>query len=252
MVSRRVFLAAAAASLLGLGMGSSYLGGVEVTRLRFGLGRRVLALADLHVHARPRLDVVELARGLRPDIVLVLGDAWDEMSPGPWAALETLRELRRLAGDAAAVLGNHEYAAAGRGGPGIREAVRLLEDAGYAVLRDTAVELRGLLVGGLDWRSNPGGYGAAAARLGAVELVASHSPDALPHLPRGRGLLLLAGHTHGGQVCLPVNRSIVTNSVYGYRWGLYRCCGNTAYVSRGLGEMLPPRLFCRRQAVIVE
>ncbi len=252
MASRREFIAALAALLLGAGMGFSYLGGVEVTRLRLGLGRRVLVLADLHVHARPRLDVVELTRVLRPDLVLVLGDTWDEMSPGPWAALETLRDIRRFVGDAAAVLGNHEYAAARRGGPSVAEAVGLLEDAGYAVLRDSAAELRGLRIGGLDWRDDPRGYAEPASRLGGVDLVASHSPDALPHLPRGRGLLLLAGHTHGGQVCLPMNRSVATNSVYGYKWGLYRCCGNTAYVSRGLGEMLPPRLFCRRQAVLIE
>lgn len=81
------------------------------------------------------------------------------------------------------------------------DAIRELEYHGVIVLRDEAVEVKGLRVGGLDWHDNPREYSVAAKLVGAVELAESYSPDAFPHLTSGQRFLA-AGHTHGGQVCL--------------------------------------------------
>jgi len=247
-------VAAVLAGLAGLGQLYSSVSGVEVSLLRRGLGRRVLVLSDLHVHSGVNWRAVRVAERVRPDLVLVAGDTWDERSPAdPWPVYETLRRVRAAARDAAAVLGNHELWAERRGrGPGLREGLRVLEDAGYMVLRDSVAELVGLRVAGLEWRDDPRRYRDAARGLAGVDIVVSHSPDAFPHLPGGKDLVMAAGHTHGGQLCLPVNVSVITNSVYGYRWGLYRGRGNTLYVTRGLGEMNPVRLFCSYHALVIE
>ena len=191
--------------------------------------------------------MARIAEKLGPDVVIIGGDLWDERTRGMSVVRGLVEGFRRNARVVIAILGNHEYWSASRFP--LREAIAGLEDLGVLVLRNEVVDAAGLRVAGLDCRDNPRGYGDALQGLGGVDVFVSHSPDAFPYLGK-HGALMLAGHTHGGQVCLPRSISIATNSVYGYRWGLYRLGGNAMYVSRGLGEMYPPRLYCSREAVL--
>ena len=253
--------------LAGLGLGYTAAGGIssysiEVTRVELGLGIRVALVADLHVHRRPRRDVAELVEELDPDLVLVLGDLVDRLTPSLAPARETLRQLARTGGLLYGVPGNHEHSVSKRYGGGLRWLRRLYREAGGRLLADEAVGLpRGTLLLGLDWKNNPNDYWEPLTRLlhrgpsPARLLVAVHSPDAGPHaaqlIEEGRAVVV-AGHTHGGQICLPGATSMATNSVYGFHWGLYRLSSNVAmYVSRGLGEMLPPRLYCPYQLILL-
>ena len=76
--------------------------------------------------------------------------------------------------------------------------------------------------------------------------------------PRLDADLLLAGHTHGGQLCLPFYGAIVTSSSYGKRYesGLARKENTTMYISRGLGfeggRMPRARFLCRPEIVSVD
>ncbi len=85
-----------------------------------------------------------------------------------------------------------------------------------------------------------------------------HSPDLILEASELDVDLVLSGHTHGGQVRLPVLGAVVTNSLYGRRYssGLFRKGGTTMYVSRGLGfegGSLPrARFLCRPEIVSVE
>ena len=248
-ITRRRFFLAMIASALGFtATGALNSVSLTVTRLDLGLGKRVLFLPDIHVHRSGERDyVVRVAEKLGPDIVIIGGDLWDERTRGMSVVRMLVEGLRRNARVVIAVLGNHEYWSASKFP--LREAIAGLEDLGVMVLRDEVADAAGLGVAGLDWRDNPRDYEEALQGLDA-DVFVSHSPDAFPYLGR-RGALLLAGHTHGGQVCLPGSISVATNSVYGYRWGLYRLGGNVMYVSRGLGEMYPPRLYCSREAVLV-
>ncbi|MFN7106430.1 MAG: metallophosphoesterase, partial [Pyrobaculum sp.] len=121
--------------------------------------------------------------------------------------------------------------------------VRALEEAGVHVLIDDWTSIGGLKIFGLDWREDPRTY----PQVRDADVVLAHSPDAFHNAVGG---LYLAGHTHGGQICLPKNVPIVTNSVYGYTWGLYKRGDAVMYTSRGVGEMFP-RLFCSREYVLV-
>ncbi len=250
-INRRNFLKVMAASLLLYNIvGSVRSYSVEVVRLNLGVGRRILFLPDIHAHGGDRSEVIRLAGSIKPDIVILGGDMWDRLTRS-WGYIEELvRGLRRSSSHVVAVLGNHEYNADSTGRIRLGEALTTLENLGIAVLRDDKVDLAGLTMAGLDWRSNPRRYDEAARRLGRADIVVSHSPDAFPHLAQGQPLLL-AGHTHGGQICLPGGRSLWTNSAYGYTHGVYRVRGRIMVLSRGVGEMVPPRLYCGRQAHLI-
>jgi hypothetical protein len=70
--------------------------------------------------------------------------------------------------------------------------------------------------------------------------------------------LYLAGHTHGGQVRLPVWGAIITMSAYGkqYESGLYQLNPTTLYVSRGIGleglSLPRVRFLCPPEMVLIE
>ena len=100
----------------------------------------------------------------------------------------------------------------------------------------------------------------AMTGIGADEfaLLLSHSPDLILEAAEQGVDLYLGGHTHGGQIRLPVFGPIVTFSRYGRRYaaGLFREGGTTMYVSRGLGfeggGMPRTRFLCRPEIVSVE
>ena len=68
-------------------------------------------------------------------------------------------------------------------------------------------------------------------------LLLYHSPDLMPEASRAGIDLYLCGHTHGGQIRLPLWGAVVTSSKYGkqYEMGHYQDNGTTLYVSRGIG-----------------
>jgi predicted MPP superfamily phosphohydrolase len=68
-------------------------------------------------------------------------------------------------------------------------------------------------------------------------LLLYHSPDLMPEASRAGIDLYLCGHTHGGQIRLPLWGAVVTSSKYGkrYEMGRYQSGSTTLYVSRGIG-----------------
>ena len=251
MLSRRSLLrlAAAAAGAYALG-GLARGGGLDVALVDAGLHSRAAVATDLPLPSlRPPRDLLEALAELRPRLLILGGDLVDRLTPGPLEALRGLRGLSALAGETLAVPGNHEHWLVNHGRLTWSDLEEALEEAGIGLYRDAVVEAQGLRVALIDWHWPPRRYQRIIDSLGWFELAAVHSPDAFHHATRGAWA---AGHTHGGQVCLPGARSLVTNSVYGYTWGLYRRREAMLYVSRGLGEMLPPRLYCPRQLVVLE
>jgi predicted MPP superfamily phosphohydrolase len=212
---------------------------------------RAVLISDLHV-AGPDMPPERLARivaqvnALRPDLVLIAGDFVSDKRIAtrhyPQAeAAAPLAGLRARLG-VVAVLGNHDH---WRDTAGARAA---LAAAHVRLLDNDAVQMGPLAVGGLDdaftRRDDLGRTLAAMRALPGARILLSHSPDPFPRLP-GDVTLMLAGHTHCGQIRLPFLGAISTMSDYGQRYacGLVRENGHTLIVTAGLGTSgLPLRL----------
>jgi uncharacterized protein len=227
-------------------------------------GLRVAVVADLHAgapHAGLRRveEVVARLNAERPDVVALLGDYVDPnvlfaQRLAPEAVARRLGRLRARLGRVA-VLGNHDWH-----GDGERMR-RALQDAGLAVLEDDAVALGpgpGALwaVGLADLRYRRPDPRAAfdGVPAGAAVLALAHDPDLFPLLP-DRAALVLAGHTHGGQVSLPVVRGLVIPSWWGERYAHGHVVedGRHLYVSAGVGTSgLPVRLLAPPEIVVLE
>lgn len=209
---------------------------------------RLLLLTDLHV-AGPDMPPARLARivaqanALRPDLVLIAGDLVSDkrVATHRYPLNEAVAPLARLRAPLGivAVLGNHDY---WRDAPAARRALRR---AGATVLADQAARRGRLVIAGADdaftGRFRADKLSAAiAARSGPV-VVVSHSPDVAPALP-ARAALVLAGHTHCGQIVLPLVGAPATFSAYGerYRCGLVREVGRTIIIGAGLGTSILP------------
>ena len=215
-------------------------------------GLRILQLSDIHLSAF--LSEAEFARAidaalhLHPHLAVVTGDLISGHSDPLDACI---RQLARVKADAGvfACMGNHErytraedYTA--------RQSARL----GIRFLRGQAQTLRfgnaTLNLAGLDFESQRGRsqYLRGAARLivpGATNILLQHNPDVFPAAARQGYNLLLAGHTHGGQVTVEIlDRSINPARFFTpYVYGLYRQGNAAAYVTRGIGTIgIPARI----------
>lgn len=227
-------------------------------------GLKVALLTDLHVGA-PHMGlgrlrrVVERVNAEAPDVVLITGDfviggPQDEggerggvaggtfVAPEPIAA--ELKALRAPLG-VHAVLGNHDWWFDGE------RVTRALEGAGLRVLENRAarVERDGRafwLAGVADlWTREPD----VAAALGEVTngdpvILFTHNPDIFPRVPP-RVSLTVAGHTHGGQVNLPLVGRLVVPSQFGQRYAQGHVVenGRHLYVGVGVGTSIIPARF---------
>jgi predicted MPP superfamily phosphohydrolase len=215
---------------------------------------RALLLSDIHV-AGPDMPPRRLERivwqieTLNPDIVLIAGDFISDkrIATRRYTLAQAVAPFERLRPRLGifAVLGNHDH---WRDGAGAR---RALEAVGVRVLDNDAARAGPLAIGGLDdphiGRHDVDATLRAMRRLGGAKLLLSHSPDPFPDLPDSIGLML-AGHTHCGQIRLPLIGAISTMSAYGERYACGRIDenGRTLIVTAGLGtSILPLRLGAR-------
>jgi hypothetical protein len=203
-------------------------------------GLRVVQLSDIHVGAlTPPARIraaVEAANAFRPDLVVLTGDYLSRSKQGVALLSE---QLRGLEAPTVAVLGNHDHRL---DAPGTTAA---LEGLGYAVLRNqhTVLRLRGVpfsIIGVDDLVS--GHADPARALAGAPEgsrLVLAHGPSTADLLRDAQTpLVVLSGHTHGGQVTLPIFTPLLSRLILGERFlrGLYRVGPVQLYVNRGVGN----------------
>jgi predicted MPP superfamily phosphohydrolase len=213
-------------------------------------GFRVLQLSDIHHSRFFPLDrvarMVELSNRLEPDLVALTGDfiTYSRASIEPIA--EMLGELKARAG-VVAVLGNHDFRV------GAVAIERALRKRGIEVLRNRHIVLRKggdvLPIAGVDDYY----YGADPERAlagipqGSPTVLLAHNPRQLEALARYGVSLVLSGHTHGGQVNLPLLGTIYGRSPEQLRFkiGWDRLGDTQIYVSRGIGTIvLPWRLRC--------
>ena len=271
-LTRREFLRwAAAAAAVGVGVPSVYGNLVEawayevtetVVRIkdlpeRFE-GFRIAQVSDVHHSRLVSIEevrrVVALANETRADMVALTGDYTTDLPKYVEPCAEVLGELRAPEG-VWAVLGNHDH---NTDGTLTRQA---LGRQGIEVLTNQSTGLRRgadvlQLAGVDDWGWGMADFGRALRGVdrSRPSLLLSHEPMALD-VPETRGVsLILSGHTHGGQVSLPL-----VGAPAAWVWehlkylrGKYESEGTQLYVSRGTGVIgVPVRLGAPPEVAVI-
>jgi len=236
----------------------------------------VLHLSDLHF-VRGDAAKARFLAGLPPaDVTVVTGDFLAE----PEAVATAVEAVRPVRGRLTSwfVLGSNDYFVPrllnplryllprrrhriGVRGPW-RELEAALEGDGWEHLRNvrmeasldgSPIELLGLDDAHLGWHDLRVALRESPDRFGVV---VAHSPDPAPELAALGYDLVIAGHTHGGQVRLPFLGALVTNSHLPRRLvsGLFRLPPAWVHVSRGVGtgKYAPFRFLCRPEATFLE
>ncbi len=196
--------------------------------------------------------IVDLINDLKPDLVLLPGDIFDE-DLGPVIRMnlgERLRMIRARLG-VFAITGNHEYIG------GVEEACRYMADHNVTVLRDSAVRVDGglFLVGREDLsisqftgkKRKPLPELMAAVDRRSPIILMDHQPFRLDEAAEHGADLQLSGHTHHGQIW-PFH--FITNAIYEVSWGYLRKGNTHVYVSSGVGTWGPPVRLGNRPEII--
>jgi len=202
-------------------------------------GFRILQLSDLHCDIHPRLigAVIEKLGGLAYDLAALTGDYRNNIADPPEASLVLMERLiAALHEPRVAVLGNHDFI----------EKVAYLEAKGLPVLlNESRAITRGnsrLHVAGIDdphfFRTDDIVRARRDLPPDEPSILLSHSPEPYREAERLGFALMLCGHTHGGQFCLPGGHAIAGNARVPRRFlaGAWKFRRLSGYTSRGTGS----------------
>ena len=273
----RACSAALAGSVAGLLVWGFSFGQARVARTRVrvaipGLapaldGLRVVQISDLHIgnglQGERLTRMVERTNALRPDLIVITGDIFDFDPAFIQDGLQRLAQLHARCG-VYAILGNHDiYTGTERvvaGFAALARGIRLLRDEIVKLPLPESLYLAGVEDPGPDWS-------ARKLELPAIEKLAGerpvdgptlllvHRPEAFPQAARLGFPLVLAGHTHGGQLALPTPGGPwnLARIVTRFTRGRYQLESSTLYVSRGVGVGGPAlRVNCSREITTLE
>jgi uncharacterized protein len=219
-------------------------------------GYRILHVSDPHLDILPELAPIarSILAGIEVDLLALTGDVLGRRDAPIWSATKPLT----MAFDGLnprdgrlAVLGNHDRS----------EMAEELERIGFRVLinESIALERNGtrIFVTGLDDVHSfytQAAYAALADDPGEFRIALVHSPEMADHAANAGIALYLCGHTHGGQLCRPGGRPILTQLTR-CRFaasGLWHQGVTQGYTSRGLGSSWPPlRQNCPSEMTII-
>lgn len=234
-------------------------------------GLRLVQLTDIHhgpwipiEHVRT---IVETANALEPDVILLTGDYVHRSAAYITPVVEALAQLRAKIG-IVGVLGNHDW---WEHGPHTQDefarvGIPLIDNGRRFVTPDRRLVDRstdgGLCLAGVGdlyadeqrFEDALGGLSGAMPRL-----LLSHNPDVAENrelfIADYRVDLMLSGHTHGGQICLPGLGTPIVPSEFGQRYaaGLVQGPACPVFISRGLGHsVLPVRVGVSPEMAVIE
>lgn len=226
-------------------------------------GLRILHFSDSHLAHYITLDTIaELltkAESLSPDLIAISGDIADDLTM-LGEALKMITELRPRLGTYAC-LGNHEYY---RGLPEVR---RIFGRSTVPLLINQSIRLdvagTTLRIAGIEDPRYVGGGGPAffktaidsmlsIADAAEFTVLLSHRPSALDYASEVNLDLVLAGHTHGGQIGAGERSLFEVISPESYLWGHYQKGSSHLNTSSGVGHWFPFRLGCPAEAPVIE
>jgi len=268
-VSRRTFLRTCTIGIVSLcGISSGYAFGIEPTWIEVNKlniiiprlptqfnGFSLVHITDIHHGLFVRINYIEkclkLALNLRPDLIVITGD----FVFGSAAYAKPLASKLKLVSykiPTYAVLGNHDY---WTDDTVIKDQ---LSRAKIYIFKNghVALERNGgrIWLVGIDdlWAGNPNLHKALeGTKTNEVKILLMHQPDAIENINQGEVDLILCGHTHGGQVTLPLIGPPLVPSKFGakYAAGLFKIGDIQMYVNKGIGLIPPPVRFLTRPEI---
>jgi predicted MPP superfamily phosphohydrolase len=217
-------------------------------------GLRIAVIGDIHTGAPfindKKLErIVDLTNQQQSDLIVLLGDymspnSWHSHRVEPEITAAALKNLKAPLG-VYAILGNHDW---WYNGAKVR---RALEDSGIQVLEDEVTEVKWRdksfwLAGLADLWTRPQHISETLEKVppNATVIALTHNPDIFPSIPRSVPLLL-AAHTHGGQVNLPLIGRPIEPSNFGQRYAVGHVLENDhhMFVTTGIGTSILPVRF---------
>jgi predicted MPP superfamily phosphohydrolase len=217
-------------------------------------GLRIAVISDIHtggpfINDEKLRDIVDRTNALNPDLIVLLGDymspnSWHSHRVEPEVTAAALRNLKAPLG-VYSVLGNHDW---WYNGEKVR---RAFEQNGIHILEDEVAEVKWRdksfwLAGLADLWTRPQHIGETIAKVppGSTVIALTHNPDIFPRLPQNVPLLL-AAHTHGGQVNIPLIGRPIVPSDFGQKYtaGHVFENGHHLFVTTGIGTSIFPVRF---------
>jgi predicted MPP superfamily phosphohydrolase len=176
-------------------------------------GYRILQISDLHIDLDPSLmdPLCQCLDGVEAELVVFTGDYWEgshiDLAPALEKIQIVLERIESPRDGYYGILGNHDPLDLGVA----------LEAKGIRMLVNEAVVIEtpagDFALGGVDdpyyFKLDDVPATAAQCPVGLPRILLSHSPQVAPEAAAAGFDLMLSGHTHGGQVCLPGGLSIV-------------------------------------------
>ncbi len=219
-------------------------------------GFRLVQLSDMHCQPHWQTaydDLIDRLRADEPDLIVFTGDVIDYITK-PWHCLPTARKLLgqlRARHGLLGILGNHDwsvYADDFNGTP-----LRMI-DGQRLVMNHNGAGLELIGVPGQDRVDCPIDFGTEypAKQPGIPRIMLSHYPDHIRRLKRLGPDIFLAGHTHGGQACLPGRIPIQRHDSLPieYFHGVHQLHDSWFFVSRGFGfSTFNFRAFCPSEVI---
>ncbi len=231
---------------------------LEVNRVEIATGKlpagaeefRIVQISDMHCDGDVRLedDLPEVISNLKPDVIVFTGDAANS-GLGADNFRTCMKNLAEIA-PVYAVRGNWDQQTFYED-PFADTPIRLLDGEAVQLTGDGG----GIWLCGAGWRRPEKMKQAlAAAPKNACRVLLYHYPGGVFRASKAGADIMLSGHTHGGQVALPIYGAIVTFSGYGKRLehGRYEIGDTTLYINRGIGMEgggAPRIRFCARPEV---
>ena len=219
---------------------------VEVTHHQVGEGAdqiKILHLTDIHFTRSGSREekILEVMAKTNPDLIVITGDS-NSRGFDVGQLTRFMKQLRAPLG-VFACPGNWEDWTEGLAYPA-------MEEAGVILLSDKTTQLPGISVAlsGLSKARS-----SIPSTNASLHILLSHYPVSFDNAAKSGVDLVLAGHTHGGQIRLPFVGALWLPFDSGeYEAGWYERNGSRMYVSRGVGtSILPIRFLCRPEIAVI-
>jgi len=253
-ISRRNFIRLGVYSIPALGLIDTfliepewlYLKKIQLSQEK--ISKRIIHITDIHYKGDRKYlkRIVDRINGLGADLVCFTGDIVEEKKYLP-AALDLLSKIKcPLYG----VPGNHDYWSE----VSFKEISECFKATGGAWLVDNIQMTKDQQVTILGSARQNTDILKIKAAEGTKRILLTHYPEFVDKLNQATFNLILAGHSHGGQIRLPFwGALIVPYGVGKYDRGLYLTKSGPLYVNPGIGTWyLPIRFNCRPEITIIE